>query len=935
MLNPCLRPYGPLSNIHAFRMTLDKEQWSTVSQYIYSNMIDDPFARAKLKKQLSRSESQCDGDGDRKEFQDGFKQYTYQRHRSDDALVSQALETGLKVKYADPEVMAILLKTNNATLEYTSSDALLGMGEDGKGQNLVGKYSMQMRDEYRKLIEGVQTPEEKDRLYAAYIAYTLLKQLIQEEGNDLSVFEPGNAGDIRINKVADLLAIYVSRGGPPELSSERAVRVASLKGDEAAKAFFFERGADKTEIYQVAVKSPFVIVAELRKLYLEGLSRNRLVVLRDKAMGIYIDSLLEANYPELSKSDYAQAKEEQLGQISADEYYKLGDSLLQHSQNLPVPLARKIADLKKQLAFIAPNVIANAERFDLSDVVRAQAVDEQVRKAGQRAQLQIIKIAPGKPDVANGGSDLALVKIQSFQALSPLYFTGVLEIDGLGFPSVMHYVMARKFASLWSVKDLMDAFPYILRQPSSRFWQQGVRTEQWDKLFVRNFALFENIDKVFREKRKEEDAVRLRELARKALNEKFENRALQNLLLSTENARLVWNSKDYILGSGDSGSGENFVGKYLEQLRTLIFDRQAEENRIFLTADNLYAVLGDDQDIKLWMERKVGDIIQTARKLISYSKAKFQVTLPLSAKLIKIVMREIMHWDIHEIPGIRLSTPAWFPVIVWKFVNSKSRETPEIIMTLWSHIAVALQYFILGNDNASLSDLKTGLLKLEDLLSVPFLCQDIFEDNEESCILVALVNILRAMVGYNKQSAVLLAKTAYVTEEGALAEVENQTIPTEPRITIVDVATAVAVLTKTRSGEGKEEDLADIVIRAEERLVNEPGEAEDETRAEEEYDPEAQEDFEVEESEAEEEEEEKDDGAGSNDMVAVSSYLQTRPDLKYEVRQRGGELITRSYVAEPWGLTKVLIEAVNNVKNNRTLSRRVLQNRINFFATLA
>lgn len=923
LLNPCAKPFGPLSNLFAFRMYIDSEQWSNVNQYVYSNMIEDPSSRSKLKRDLSRSNSQCSDEKKEKYY----SQYRYHKKRSEDAMISKALETALKAKYSEPKVMAILQKTGKRPIEYDDPDELLGTGEDGKGQNLVGKYSMQIRDEYRRNFVNVLSEEEQMDLYKANVAYNLLKQLIQEEGNDLSIFEPNGVKDIRIRKVSDLLSVYVARGGPADKSSERAMRVSALLGDSLAKNFFFERGSDRTLLFRLAVKSPYVIPGELRKLYLQNVSQSRLTILREKAMSLYIDYLLDKNYPELAKDKYSAAKAEQLGQITADEYDSLADNLLRFSQNLPVKLSKEIFNLKKELAPIPAPVLQRAEEFNLEAVAIAIDVDERAKRMEDKNE-DPVKITAGQPDINTGNADLGILQAGSFQALSPNIFTGILEIDNLGFPSVTHYILARKFASLWSIDSLKQAFPYILRQPSIRRWDPQVgRTAEWDKRFVRNFAMVENIDKLYTAKKQEEDALRLKALAKKAMDVKFRNRALQSLLLNTERQRLLWNSKDFVLGLGDSGRGENFVGKYLETLRQEAFDRQTEENRVVLTADTLYTVVGDDTDIKLWMSKKIEDIIGVARKIISYTKQKYMVTLPLNASLVQIVLREILHWDLYDSENIALSTPTWFPQLVWQHINRKSRDSPEIVRVLWSHIAVTLQFFILGNDNPTLNDLKIGLLKLEDYLAEPFFCENVLpETPENNCILLALVNIMKTLVDCNKKTPALLPKTAYLTDTGELAEIESRAIPQEPRLGLIDITTALAILLKSRVTDSTEDDFSEQMLKAEERIAVDVAEEGEEGLAEEEYDEEENEDFAVDESDAE-------DGAGEDDLSAVSIYLQNRADFKYEVVQRG-QVLRRNYITEVWSVSKELLKAVTTVKGYKNIPQKVLDNRVNFFATL-
>jgi hypothetical protein len=90
-----------------------------------------------------------------------------------------------------------------------------------------------------------------------------------------------------------------------------------------------------------------------------------------------------------------------------------------------------------------------------------------------------------------------------------------------------------------------------------------------NKLTYENFYNIESINKEYNRLQRESYRNKIKDLAIIALDKKFENEDdFQYDLLSTEDKYLIWNDEhDAILGMGNDGKGENFVGKYLMELR--------------------------------------------------------------------------------------------------------------------------------------------------------------------------------------------------------------------------------------------------------------------------------------------------------------------------------------------------------------------------------
>ena len=63
----------------------------------------------------------------------------------------RVMEEGLRLKFRDKDLRAVLLSTKSATIiEHTANDAYWADNGDGTGKNMLGVLLMRLRDEIRK-----------------------------------------------------------------------------------------------------------------------------------------------------------------------------------------------------------------------------------------------------------------------------------------------------------------------------------------------------------------------------------------------------------------------------------------------------------------------------------------------------------------------------------------------------------------------------------------------------------------------------------------------------------------------------------------------------------------------------------------------------------------------------------------------------------------
>lgn len=129
--------YGDFSNFAPYPIRLDGETWPTSEHYFQAQKFTDLAYRKQI--QRARGPHQAARLGrDRK-----------QKLRRDwEGIKVGVMRKAVEAKFTQhPELRALLLSTGDAKLvEHTERDDFWGDGGDGRGQNMLGRILMQVRE---------------------------------------------------------------------------------------------------------------------------------------------------------------------------------------------------------------------------------------------------------------------------------------------------------------------------------------------------------------------------------------------------------------------------------------------------------------------------------------------------------------------------------------------------------------------------------------------------------------------------------------------------------------------------------------------------------------------------------------------------------------------------------------------------------------------
>lgn len=635
IFNPREYPFGKLSINNRDELFIDNKFYPSVSNYIYSNLLRTP-----LFKQVIQNIK----------ISDLEKEFNNLKQEEISTIVKKAIEDGLDAKIdANKDMQEVLLATKNEPIEYISSNEITGTGDDSNGLNMVGKYLEQKRRQieisFKEQYTEKKTQEWEHALYEAYIADVALNRAIKN-GNDLSEY---------MGKTPTQVIDMVGRAEVVSISPPKNFIIEDLYKKQQYKNII------PKEII-LAVDNPESLVYAIRKKQLGQLRKRQLNLRTETILYMYCEYVLEKNYPELPKEKYDQAIKQQ--------YLKYGwegnDVPVKHSK---LDLAKKVYDLYEKGMF--------SERLstNMDDALAAIKVPTE----NEVIQAEIYTIPESKKEETNNlpyqkpsGKTVSIYETvdeneDKFKPFSLLDFSKLIKIGTLGFiyPTIIHYMYVCLLANLPGINNIKKAYDYIVADSKV-------------PLVAGRFESPETVKRRYlNEKTMVSDAEKT-ELAKKGLNVKFSNRAMQNLLLDTKNDALIWNSYDPVLGIGrkDQG-GMNIVGKYMMEIRTAITEERKTEKFDKLKDEDINNLLERDSLVRTWLEMRVKDMCKAIITVKNYKYYKTQENVKIDAEFATYVLDNIYQpcADLFAATSeIKLPTPKWFKNIVYSCPGFSVKE---------------------------------------------------------------------------------------------------------------------------------------------------------------------------------------------------------------------------------------------------------------------
>ena len=704
IFDPKEKPFGSLSNNYPYSMEINKKSWKSVTNYVYANILRTPIYKLALRDEKVRNV--------KKAFSELYLQ-------EDKDIIKQALEKSLENKFnQDTEISKkmkeILINTGNSPLIYVSNDVILGTGPRNNGYNLYGNYLMQIRHNLLTSYNQLKKNEEKSKFeelyYNSYLSEKALQHSIRD-GNDLIEFFGKTHTEI-LNIVGRELIFKISP------TKENVIEL-------------YEKNL-LDPIIKDAINSPDLLVQYVRKNELRNLRLRQKIKQREIIFDMYADYLIEKNYPEIREIDYVKAKEQQFKTLGYQQKIELEKRLynLYKDGMLSERLSKNIDEQLIKIKIPRKKDVDEAEKINLKyNIIKQQEPTPQ-------------NVIEKKPILVYPSPNPQMEEI--YNVLSPFYYSGeMIFINGRSFPTVIHYIMTSLLSYIPNIGSIKNAYPYILANPNKAV--EGIES----------FLNPDIVSKKYENERDTNYADQLRQYCTEGLNEKFKNREFQNLLLSTENATIIWNDfENPILGIGSNKNGENFCGKYLVKLRTKFREERKNENLKDITNEDITALLYSDAFMYNWLKMKVKDMCTILNIMYDYFKSKnkeVKLTLEFAQNVIDDIYKPCAY--IFQMSDeYNLTTPGYFKLLVQN--ENKMEETlPEdVVNIIWKRITVMIYFLIKFLKESNTQNIRTALSKIEFLTSKKENnCLPTVFNNYNDCIFSAIINTLKNISSINNK----------------------------------------------------------------------------------------------------------------------------------------------------------------------------------------
>ena len=730
LFNPFDKPYGALSNNANHHMninvTYDKtkdiklEKWKTVSNYIYANVLTMPGYRNIIKNTKAK---------DAKKLSDELQAKTIKN------TVMSALEESLDIKFENTRIKELLVSTGTSPLVYLTDDTMLGVNSGGEGQNLVGKYLSQIRHRLEVSYtheKEIQIIEDKNtRIYNTYIAEKALSAAIYSD-YDLTDYVK-----LSIDEIID-------KYGRDKIMNKTPTRDVILT--------LFRRG-NLNEVIMSAINNPKMLVIGVRKREL-GKLRSRLIAKQKRlVLDMYMNYILERDYPELNSEQYREARDQQLQEIDLQENLDLQNKLfdLFVIGALPENLSNRMDEMLSDIKLPSEEEVVEAEAIPFI------AVEEET--------VTVRSYRPEAGSVIYFSDNNRDNTVPKYSDFAPSRYTEMLSINNYAYPSVTHYIFTKLIALFQSIRTIKNAYPYILVNPTAQEWNKP-------QDFIEPIAVI----KKYINMKNTEYITSLKKHAVISMDVKFSDRMMQDILLLTENKTIVWSDKgDPTLGIGPNNNGENFIGNYMMELRTKIKKDRYNEPKIQITTDDIVNFLQTDIFMKSWFEMRVRDMCKAVHVMKAHVYTQTGEQMQIDSNFVSTVLDKI-YQPCSELftraKDIDIPVPQYVKFLVgnchgFKDCTVTYSETkrdiirpsnvkgvcPGVIDVIWKRIVVMIYFLIEYRKSSTLQNIRAIIAKIENIVSTPSKCEQILDNQWESCILSAILNLLSGINKFNKAFA--------------------------------------------------------------------------------------------------------------------------------------------------------------------------------------
>ncbi|ABF82143.1 hypothetical protein MIV113L [Invertebrate iridescent virus 3] len=398
------KPFGKLANDAEVPLAVKTEDYSSVINYVYSNLLPFGTFREEL---MATPPSRV------------LSTFIQMRKHIKKSIIQSSAHTAIMVESErDPVFRQALLETSPQKIVYKSNNKFMGVGEDGTGDNIYGAALEQVRNELQA---------EKDRdahqeaVYLAYIAEVNLKKALRKHN----------------------LEKYISKDRKRSIK-----RLVDALVQDYGKTQVFDNSPDIDTIMTLHEKrnimvytDPNALIRIVRKNTIRAVLAKNLLELRVAALNAFVDYAISKN---VVRSEDKSRLKDQLFDIELGKRNDFSKRILDlfEAKALPDEIKNVIKKFKAQWYFPRDDEIEHFERETVKIPVPQATTTQQ---------------ATAEP------AETYTVSYDSDSVLSPLRRTQALNLNMLLFPTISHFIAfeVNKKYELTSIRGLYDTIKKI------------------------------------------------------------------------------------------------------------------------------------------------------------------------------------------------------------------------------------------------------------------------------------------------------------------------------------------------------------------------------------------------------------------------------------------------------------------------------------------
>jgi predicted NAD-dependent protein-ADP-ribosyltransferase YbiA (DUF1768 family) len=693
--NPNDIPFGVLHPSYKDPITINNIRWNTTINYVYGNiLIDDVYKR--MGSMLNPRDINT-------EMMNLFKE-------NENYTMQTAITSSLKEMIdADSRIEQLLLSTGKSGIVYKNANKFLGDGDDGTGDNYYGKYLMNIRDEiFGKMTKNKQsmfTDNYNINLYNTYVNSQIVLAELQN-GSTLSEYVNMPVGDV-VKKITSKVG-YVKQKYP---SMETIIALRKI-------------GKIPTEIL-VTMNNPTYIVNFYRHQHIRNVLKNNLTKVKTIIFDNYLDYILEKYYTDVNNAEYAKAKDQELSKFTDRKKLELYIDKLYNlyiTKNISERFYDSVLDKVKDIIVDIPEdeqrkIDSFVVITDVNDIgVFNNPSDFDFNKKTSNIQTQYTQ--PNTPKIIYIYPPNTIES--KYNMLSPYTLSKDFIVMKHKFNSIASVIFTFMMAKLPIVKSFDEAYKTLgLLILNNDFTGMYAKYIEIKNLYIQNQMLVNMFT---------------------IMDKKIQSRELYaQTLVQTGTSKISFNVKN----KNEQQFYNDLASYYMKKRVELI---QRYDNDIVIEESSFINIF-DDLLIKRWVEMRLGDICFVITQLMEYTN--YDNSELLESDLLEMVDK-LYHpcYNITKLSNkIDIDPPGFVSEKIRKSFGSY-KVSKQMINMIWKRIAIIIYYFSI-DEKLSKNKLKKILTDVEYVNTKNVSCNNIINDNESNCIILALLNLIEQLIKFN------------------------------------------------------------------------------------------------------------------------------------------------------------------------------------------